>query len=540
VEGSVKQQFTKEQMVALQAAILDERNYILTDMPCEEFIEEYVYIENKDNLGDPIIKFKMWPGQKTAVQEMLGNRLNIILKARQLGFTWLLLSILLWFALQKKGFRAICVSETDEKSKDLINRCELILFKLPEWLIVSEEKMRKYERAHGRGSFKGLYYRKSVHDVAIVRAEEGIETTSTIEAEPSTEGAGRSLTADAVFFDEWAFHRFADEVFTAAYPTMARPTSGFFFGLSTNKRGSLYEEIWKHAEERNFHKIFRNCFTDPRRDEIWYEETKATLHGKMEQEFPRTEEEALIAGENVAFPEFSEQIHVCEPFDIPDHWKRWGAVDNGYADPYAWYKFAVNEDGTVFIYYEMSRWRNEAQMLYSDQAQQFANSMTYMDSNGVIKKEKLDYIVAGLDAWHTHHRDQSGKNLIDYYRAGGLSGVGFTMAIVDQKLRKATWHEYLKPYVDENTGKVTARLQIFSTCHYLINTLPQLVNDDKNPEIVKDLSDINNPYDGAGYGILSYHIANTKPIQTDNRKVIKRHKDRLIEAAKYRRRRNRR
>lgn len=539
-QETAKVAYTQEQILAIQAAILDERDYILNKIPVEEFIEEYVYIENKDNLGDPIIKFHMWDGQKTALQEMVENRLVIILKARQLGFTWLVLSMLIWYAIQNKGFRAICVSETDEKSKDLINRCELILSKLPEWLIVSEEKFRKYERQNGRGSFAGIYYRKSVHDVEIVRTGEGLEAISTIEAEPSTEGAGRSLTADVVFFDEWAFHRFADEVFTAAYPTMSRPTSGKFIGLSTNRRGSLYEEIWKHAEERKFHSIFRNCFTDPRRDEIWYEETKATLHGKMEQEFPRTEEEALIAGENVSFPEFSEAIHVCEPFEIPEHWKRWGAVDNGYNDPYAWYKFAVDEDGTVYIYYEMSRWRNETQMLYSDQARQFANSMTYMGTDGMIRREKLDYIVAGLDAWHTHHRDQTGKNLIDYYRTGGLSGIGFTMAVTDQKLRKATWHEYLKPIVDENTGKVTARLQIFSTCHYLINTLPQLVNDDKNPEIVKDLSDINNPYDGAGYGILSYHMANTKPIQVDNRKAIKRHKDRLIETAKYRKRRARR
>lgn len=526
--------------MALQAAILDEREYLLNKMPCDEFIENYVYIENKDNLGDPIIKFKMWEGQRTALQEMVENRLNIVLKARQLGFTWLVLSMALWYALQNKGYRAICVSETDDKSKDLINRCELILFKLPDWLIVSEEDYRKIEKKNGRGSYDGLFYRKSVHDVQIVRAKEGIETISTIEAEPSTEGAGRSLTADLVFFDEWAFHRFADEVFSAAYPTMARPTSGKFIGLSTNKRGTLYEEMWRHAHERKFHTIFRNCFTDPRRDEIWYEETKATMHGKMEQEFPRTEEEALIAGENVSFPEFSEAIHVCEPFEIPEHWHRWGAVDNGYNDPYAWYKFAVDEDGIIYIYYEMSRWKNETQLLYSDQAQQFASSLTYMGSDGVIKREKLDYIVAGLDAWHTHHRDQTGKNLIDYYREGGLTGVGFAMAVTDQKLRKATWHEYLKPIVDENSGKVTARLQIFNTCRYLIETLPQLVNDDRKPEIVADLSDINNPYDGAGYGIISYHMSHTKPVVQDKRTVIKRHKDRLIESAKYRRRRSRR
>lgn len=525
----------QQDAAALHAAIMSEREYILTDMPTEEFIDNYVYIENKDNLGEPIIKFKMWESQRNALHELEDNRLNILLKARQLGLTWLVLSMVVFYNLKYDGFRAICVSETDEKSKDLIDRCELIFSQLPTWLIVSEHMFKEFERSNGKGSYKGLYYRKSVHEVSVVRANKDLTAIATIEAEPATEGAGRSLTADLVFFDEWAFHRFADDIFTAAYPTMARPTSGRFIGLSTNKRGSLFENIWKHADERGFHTIFLNCFADPRRDEEWYEKTKAALKSKMEQEFPRTEEEALIAGENVSFPEFSESIHVCKPFEIPRHWKRWASVDNGYNDPYAWYKFAVSEDGIVYVYYEQSRWRSEQQIIYSDQAQQFANSLLYLDANGDYQIEKLDYIVAGLDAWHGHHRDQSGKTLIDYYRDGGLTHVSFIMAVTDQKLRKATLHEYLKPFKDDNTGKVTAKLQIFSTCNYLIDTLPQLVNDERRPEIVADLSDINNPYDALGYGLISYHQKHTKPIVVDNRTKIKRHKDMLIQSSRHRR-----
>lgn len=425
----------EQEAAAIQAAIMDEREYILNEMETEEFIDNYVFIENKDNLGDPVIRFNMWESQRTALKELEENRLNIVLKARQLGFTWLVLSMLVFYAIRHKGFRAICVSEQEEKAKELINRCELILSKLPTWLIVPEKTAREFRRSNGRNSYHGLYYIKQANNVRIVRGDDELSAVSEITAEPATEGAGRSLTADVVFFDEWAFHRFAQEIFTAAYPTMARPSSGKFIGLSTNKRGSLFEDIWKHAEARKFHTVFRNCFADPRRDEKWYEETAATLRGKMQQEFPRTEEEALIAGVNVAFPEFSESIHVCEPFVIPDHWKRWGAVDNGYNDPYAWYKFAVDEDGIVYVYYEQSRWRNEPQVIYSEQAQEFSNSLVGLDEHGDMTVERLDYIVAGLDAWHGHHRDTSGKTLIDYYREGGLKGVGFIMAVTDQRLR---------------------------------------------------------------------------------------------------------
>ena len=521
----------EQEAAAIQAAIFDERDYILNGgMGTEEFIDNYVFIENKDDLGEPVIRFNMWPSQRQALKEMEENRLNIVLKARQLGMTWLALSMFVFYALKFKGFRIICVSETEDKAKELINRCELIMSKLPTWLIISDKQAREFRMTNGRNSYKGLYYIKQTRGIRVVRGGDELSAVSEITAEPATEGAGRSLTADIVFFDEWAFHRFALEIFTAAYPTMARPTSGKFIGLSTNKRGTLFEETWRHAGERKFHKIFLNCFADPRRDEAWYEETAATLRGKMQQEFPRTEEEALIAGENVSFPEFSESIHVCEPFVIPSHWKRWGAVDNGYNDPYAWYKFAVSEDGIVYVYYEQSRWRNEPQTIYSEQAQEFANSLVYLDEQQEMQIEKLDYIVAGLDAWHGHHRDTSGKTLIDYYREGGLKNVGFIMAVTDQRLRKATLHEYLKPFKDENTGKVTARLQIFSTCEYLISTLPQLVNDERRPEIVADISDINNPYDALGYGLISFHKKSSKPKVADTRTSHQKYKEKLIQA----------
>lgn len=524
----------QQRQAALQAAILSEREYILSEMPTEEFIDNYVYIENKDNLGEPVIRFSMWDAQRTALSEMIENKRNIILKARQLGFTWLVLSLIVHCVLKHVGYRAFCISETDEKSKELINRCELILSKLPDWLIVSQRKFKEFEKKNGAGVYKGLYYIKSVHQIQIVRAGKGLEQVSYIDAEPATEGAARGLTGDLVFFDEWAFHRGAEDIFNAAYPTISRPTSGKFIGLSTNKRGSLYEDVWKHADERGFHKIFRNCFADPRRDEKWYEETARVLMGKMQQEFPRTEEEALIAGENVSFPEFSESIHVCEPFEIPNHWRRWGSVDNGYNDPYAWYKAAVSEDGTVYVYYEQSRWRGDPQVVYSEQARMFQNSLVRMNSQGEYELESLDYIVAGLDAWNRHHRDESGKCLIDYYREGGIR-TGFVPAITDQKLGKATVHEYMRPYTDGITGKVTAKLQIFSSCPYLISILPQLVNDDRRPEIVADLSDINNPYDALRYLLCSYHQETSRPVYRDERTAQKKHKDRL--AARNRRRR---
>jgi hypothetical protein len=478
---------SKEQRVAVEKSIELVRDSIFSGrMSTEEFIDEFCYIENKDDVNVPVIKFGMWPAQRAALKAIEEKRHTIILKARQIGLTWLVLCYIVHCCIKHKGFTVFVLSETEDKAKELINRVDLILRYLPMWLIIdpathkqlSKDKNRKYE---------GLYYAKTTTELEIVRPD---GENSKIKAEAATEGAARSMTGNIVFFDEWAYHRFAEETYTAAEPTIARPNSGKFIGLSTNKRGSLFESLWKN--NLLFHKIFLDCYSDPNRNEKWYQDQCLALGSKVQQEFPRTEEEALLAGDNVSFPEWSKEIHVCAPFDIPKHWFRFGAVDNGYNNPFAWYKLAVSDDGIVYVYYEFSRWDDEPQIGYSDQARIFAEDLNATDDDGNAYREKLGYVVAGRDAYNTHHRDQSGKTLIDYYRSGGLKREGFTPAITDRKLRAATLHEYLKPYLDVNTGKMTAKLQVFNTCKYLISTIPQLVNDPRNPECVADMSDIDN------------------------------------------------
>jgi len=516
----------QEKSIALQKAIELEIDYIKTDMNTYEFIDEYCYIENKDTLGNPIIKFKLWDSQKSALQEIIDHKLSIILKARQLGFTWLVLCFIVHMCIKYQGYSVIVLSEAEPKSIELIKRADTILSRLPKWLIITPEEFKQYEKEHGKGSYTGMYYTMTALNIEIKRNG---AVSSVIKAQPATEGAGRSLTADLVFFDEWAFHRFANDIFDAAYPTMDRPDSGKFIGLSTNKRGSFYENVWKNAGSMNFHKIFRNCFSDPRRTEEWYEKSKQTLRNKMEQEFPRTEDEALRSGDNVAFPEWNEDIHVCKPFPIPDHWRRFASVDNGYNDPFYWAKYAVSEDGTVYLYYEQTRWREEPQITYSDQARIFNASLyKHGDTLNTLVKEKLDYIVAGKDAWSSHHRDSSGKDLIAYYREGGLTSEGFIPAITDRVLRKATFHEYLQPIYDRNTGKTSAKLQVFNTCEYFIEIMPQLVIDDKNLEVVADLSDIDNPYDSVGYALISHHVSKSKEKMSDERTRVQKHKDRIM------------
>lgn len=459
----------------------------------EKFIEQYVKIEDRDS-EQLAVPFLLWEGQKKALQDFHNQRLNIVLKARQLGLTWLALAYAVWCLIFNIGYQVVALSKKEEDAKELVRRVCFILRHLPSWMIQEDTKDNKDN--------PGLKWTATTMSVTILHKEPSI--FNSMSAAPDS---GRSFTANLVILDEWAFQQWAKEIWSAAYPTINRPTGGKVIGLSTAKRMTQFEEIWKKAKAKinTFNTIFLNWRTDPRRTDEWYEQTKRDLPQSYKAEYPNTPEEAFEAAEGVAFPEFSYDIHVCKPFQIPEHWHKWRSVDNGYTDPFAWYWFAVNEQGTVFVYREFTREENEPKLIYTDQAKKVVE---------LTKEQNMSYTVAGHDAWATHHRDTSNKCLINYYQDGGV--YGFRKAITDRVIRKSTWHQYLKPYYDENINIWTAKVQIFDTCTKLIETLPQLIRDEKDNEKVAECG-IDHWYDGAGYGLISHHMNQSESVKPQQR-----------------------
>lgn len=501
---------------------------------CASFIQRWVRIENKDEAGTEAgvaIRFSLWPLQLQALDSILANRLNILLKARQLGVTWLVLAYAVWRVVFTSGYTVIALSKTEDDAKELVRRVEFILRHLPPWMVqerVSTKKRRLQQ-------FIGPTWESTTQIVTIHHP--GHEA-ATIKSMTSAPGSGRSLTANLLILDEWAFQQWADEIWSSTYPTVNRPTGGQVIGLSTNKRGSLFESIWQASVkgQNSFSRVFLPWWTDPRRTKEWYEQTKRDLPNSYLQEYPATPEEALSAGEGTAFPEFSSEIHVCRPFEIPPWWRRWRGNDPGYADPFAWYWLAVSPDGIVYCYREYTRDPKDPRVTYSDQAREVMR---------LSKNEDISFTVVGRDAWNrvgrafsTGKNPSDGKSIVDCYIEGGLTGCmpPPTEQNVARKARKAVLHEYLKPFEDERTGRTIAKLQIFSTCTTLIEALPNLVVDDKDAEKVSEEPHIyTNPYDAIGYALVAWHVRHSKPPEPEKTE-FQRDKERLARLRKRRKR----
>jgi hypothetical protein len=187
--------------------------------------------------------------------------------------------------------------------------------------------------------------------------------------------------------------------------------------------------------------------------------------------------------EGQAFPEFDASVHVCAPFKVPDDWPKWRAVDYGYAVPYACGWLTRSPSGRIYAYRETYGTRITA----ADQAYQVR-----LASAG----EKYFVSVGDPAMWASHREGQRFQSVADQY---GEMGVGLTPATNDRLSGKALLHRALE--WGEDAPPV---LQIFSTCHNLIRTLPLLPVDPHKPEDV-DTTAEDHSYDWLRYGLQSAH-----------------------------------
>jgi hypothetical protein len=387
----------------------------------EYFIENYVYIEDRDSESLAVL-FHLWEGQKTALKDFISERLNIVLKARQLGLTWLTLAFAVWCMIFNPGFMIVALSKDEEGAKELARRVEFILKYLPSWM-VRERKER----------VDSLPYYESTTMVVTIYHPTG--EPSIFKSFTASKDSGRSFTANLVILDEWAFQQWAREIWTAAYPTINRPTGGKLIGLSTIERGSLFEDIW--TGDNNFNKIFLGWDTDPRRTKEWYEQTKKDLGDATLAEYPATAEEAFMIPGGAYFKEYKQSIHI-KPVEFEKQYSRYYiALDYG-RDMLAAGLFEVDSYG----YERQKKEVCKSGLLVSDAAEELKK---------LAEGKQIYAYYAPKDMWNKSN--QTGKSNAEMFQEHGV----YMMQVNPGSREQGAYAlaEHLKPIkvTDEQTGQ---------------------------------------------------------------------------------------
>ena len=409
------------------------------------FVERFCHIEDKD-AAEIVVPFQLWQAQKDALLSIHDHRLNIILKARQLGITWLSLSYAAWVLRFTPGSTVVAMSRTEEEAKELVRRLCVILGNMP-MLVRESDFPCTLEQTTLSASlcFDGK--------------------RSVFKAFPASVGASRSFTANLVILDEWAFQQYAREIWTSAYPTINRPTGGKVIGLSTIKRGTLFEEIW--TGDNGFNKIFLPWSADPRRTPEWYAETQKALgEAGVMAEYPATPEEALTIAGGAFFPEVRAHTHFIDY--MPDiEYRRYISIDYG-LDALAALFYAVDNQGNAIVYKEVYK----SGLIVSEAAEAILSAMG---------DDKIHVIYAPPDLWN-RNRD-TGRSTAEIFAKSGLY---LTKTSNDREQGWLDVKEWLKPIEtrNEQTGEteIRPRLRLLrGATEDLYRCLIRIQRDEKRP-----------------------------------------------------------
>ena len=449
------------------------------------YVRTYCHYEDKD-AEELIQPFDMWEMQEQALESIHEHRLNVILKARQLGFSWLVISYASNVMLTKPGRTVIGLSRTEDEAAELVRRLGVEFLYMPE--LIREKK--SVPKGWDGPTYEQTTMKLTIHFPSM--------PDSVFMAFPSSPGSVRSFTADLVIFDEWAFQQWAEEIWTSAGPTINRPTGGKFIGLSTNVRGSLFERTFCN-KDNGFNKIFIPWYADPRRDEEWYEKTKRMFGGDITQEYPATIEEALSAAGGAYFPEVTESTHITkEP--IEGNVRRYCCIDYG-LDMFSAHWVMVNEDNYAQVYREFDA---------SDKTIGAACDILH----SLSKDEVIEAYLAPPDLWN--RSQESGKSRFLLFYEGGIT---LTKTSNDFSAGCAGMKQWLECTNSDGSPKTPRLTIVEDSAPNLYRCLTKIQKDKKRPNVyAKEPHDLTHDVDSLRTFCV-YHIL---PASSNKNKKMKK------------------
>lgn len=274
------------------------------------FTDTYATIDDaQNNAGElkGVTRFRLWPDQVAVMWDIRDNKLVIILKARQLGISWLVMAYVLWKALFYPGQNILLVSKGIMESQELLRRVKVLYERLPADL--------------------KLYLPTTNPRVDNTRGW-ALSNGSLVRSMASNANTGISFTASLVVMDEAAHQRSPGELYSNIKPTIddGGPDAQLVILSTANGLGGFFYSLWTKTVEglSGFKSIFLPWWSRPTRDAAWYNRMvrEANDPEKIPQNYPANPIEAFLAsGRHRFHPSWiGYQVpNVCEPLP-PEAW----------------------------------------------------------------------------------------------------------------------------------------------------------------------------------------------------------------------------
>lgn len=262
-----------------------------------KFVSNHCHIEDKES--NQAIPFDLWPSQQEVIKHFEGDDWLVILKARQLGLTWMVACYCLWLAITRPLQQILVISYNEEIAKEFVGRIRFVLARLEEW---------KYPRiTRDTTEFLGFEHKE---------IDTGLEVNSLIQSLPSTPKGGQSKTPTLLVIDESAWNQYFKEIYTATEPGIAVAKGRIIVVSNAMKRAPGWpftRELFTNAMrgKNQFKHVFMPWWDHPDRptDLIEDPETKENIKrfiyiekyqknkhdDDISEHYPGTAEEAISA-----------------------------------------------------------------------------------------------------------------------------------------------------------------------------------------------------------------------------------------------------
>lgn len=183
------------------------------------FVEKYCWIEGKQE-GEAV-RFILWAAQRNIIPQFLSARLLIILKARQLGLTWLTAAYCLWVCLFQAQKLIVVVSAKEDWAVEFLDRVRFMRQRLPVWMVKEFDK-------------DGGQHMRFIHS----RTPDGkMLDYSEIKSLATTVEGAQGKTPDVLVMDETSRNRYAKEIYGASKPGIDKAGGRIIVISNSHKRG---------------------------------------------------------------------------------------------------------------------------------------------------------------------------------------------------------------------------------------------------------------------------------------------------------------
>lgn len=240
------------------------------------FINNYCKIYDSVNLA--WIPFTLWPEQERVLHDMHTNQLTVILKARQLGISWLALCYGLWGVLFQPIASVSIFSRRDTESMYLMGseRMRGVYDNLPLWM-------------------------RSGHKATTDSGHEWVLGTGSAVRAFST-NSGDGYVATFAIIDEADLQPDLNKLLRSVKPTI--DNGGKMVVLSRVNKSepeSEFKQIYRGAKsgENGWHPVFLPWNAHPERNEAWYERQRKDILSRtgslddLYEQYPASDVQAL-------------------------------------------------------------------------------------------------------------------------------------------------------------------------------------------------------------------------------------------------------